>query len=66
VTDWAGTVERVTLPMWPDWRIRCANCPDTPTVCDDEGQARAWARNHHAVVMTTTVAYERRYVGWRS
>jgi hypothetical protein len=56
MTDWAGTVERVNLSMWPDWRIRCANCPDTPTVCDDEGQARAWAKNHHAVVMTTTVA----------
>jgi len=55
MTDWAGTVERVNLPTWPDWRIRCADCSDTPTVCEDYGQAVLWAKNHHAVP-TTPVA----------
>jgi hypothetical protein len=53
MTDWAGTVERVNLTMWPDWRIRCPDCPDTPIVSDDQAQAVAWAKNHHATPMTT-------------
>jgi hypothetical protein len=52
MTDWAGTVERVSLATWPDWRIRCADCSDTPTVCEDYEQAVLWAKNHHAIPIT--------------